>query len=238
MNLQSILINDKKVLLCNKESLLSTVHEQNKILVSINAEAIMKDDLRFTEIINTNIGYADGVGTILAVKRYFPDLHVEKIAGVELWLDILGKAENKDIYLVGGTQEVIEKVAHKIALDFPRVNLIGFRNGYLQTREEKNDLINKIASTKPDIVVIAMGQPIQEYLADNLYHVHPALYLCVGGSFDIYAGIKKRAPSLVIKFGLEWFYRFLQEPKRWKRYLSLIVFLKKLLFKEIQCEKS
>lgn len=237
ISVAKIIIDGKEILLCTRKELLKIAVQEQKILVSLNANILMKVDARFNEIVNNNIGYADGIGAVWAVKRFYPKANIEKIPGVEFWLDILENMNNKKLYLIGGTQQVIEKVVQKCGLDFPDVKLVGFRNGFIKSDEERRELYNDIVFSKPDIVVIAMGQPIQEYLAQDLFALHRALYLCVGGSFDVYVGIKRRAPKLMINIGLEWLYRLIKEPKRLKRNLVCIPFIIKVIFKDFQCKK-
>src|SRR5699024_5834276 len=90
-------------------------------------------------------------------------------------------------------------------------------------------LFEDIAQKKPDVVFVAMGSPQQEYVMQKMYARHKALYMGLGGSFDIYSGEKKRAPKVMRKMGLEWSYRLFKEPRRIFRQSKLLTFLYKLI---------
>src|SRR5690606_8478471 len=151
---------------------------------------------------------------------------VVKIPGCELWLDII-KAyhKNKSFYLVGGKQEIIEETVAKLKKEFPGINIVAFRNGYVKTEQEKQDLILDIASKNPDVVFVAMGSPKQELLMEEMQQKHRAVYQGLGGSFDVYTGNVDRAPELWVKNNLEWAYRLVKQPSRIKRQIHLVRFL-------------
>jgi len=149
-------------------STLDYVNEHKGILVAINAEKILHATDQTRNIINRNIGYCDGYGAVMALKRKgYKD--VVKIPGCELWLKIISMTykKGKTYYLVGSKQEVIEQTISKLNNDFPGINIVNFRNGYIKNNEEKEALINDIANKKPDIVFVAMGSPKQELLMEE-----------------------------------------------------------------------
>jgi len=152
-------------------------------------------------------------------------LYAIKIPGVEFWLDLINAFyKEKSFYLLGSSQEVIIKTATKLKEQFPNINILGFSNGYLD-KESIDEVKKIIIEKKPDIVLVGQGSPRQEYLMDEFIKVHPALYMGLGGSFDIYSGLKRRAPVLFIKHKIEWLYRLLKEPTRFRRQLVLAKFL-------------
>lgn len=207
----------------NREVFLDYIEDKNKILVAINAEKILKDEPKLYNIINENIGYSDGVGAVMALKQ--KGLDAVKIPGVEFWLDIVNRFyKEKTFYLLGSSQEVIDSTVAKLQNEFQGIKLLGYRNGYLDATE-KDELKNILIEKKPDIVFIAQGSPRQEYLMDELIKVHPALYMGLGGSFDIYCGMKKRAPKFFLRWHIEWLYRLIKEPTRIGRQLVLVKFL-------------
>jgi UDP-N-acetyl-D-mannosaminouronate:lipid I N-acetyl-D-mannosaminouronosyltransferase len=225
--MQYQIINNYKIhAFSSKEQFLEQIMHQKKILVAMNAEKIVKTDRDFREIVNNNIGYTDGFGAVLALRK--KGLSPIKIAGSEFWLDIVKRyGASKKIYLIGSTKDVIEKTAQRLKKEFPKTRLSGYQNGYFD-EEEKSILIQKLKMVQPDIVFVAQGSPRQEFLMSELIQEHPALYMGLGGSFDIYGGDKKRAPILFLKWELEWLYRLLKEPTRIHRQLALFKFL--LLF--------
>lgn len=205
---------------------LDYVNEHKGILVAINAEKILHATDQTRNIINRNIGYCDGYGAVMALKRKgYKD--VVKIPGCELWLKIISMTykKGKTYYLVGSKQEVIEQTISKLNNDFPGINIVNFRNGYIKNNEEKEALINDIANKKPDIVFVAMGSPKQELLMEEMNRKHPAIYQGLGGSFDVYTGNVKRAPEWWVNHNLEWAYRLIKEPIRIKRQIHLFKFL-------------
>lgn len=206
------------------EDLLAFADSQKKILVAINAEKILHATDQTKEIINNNIGYCDGTGAVMAMKSY--GRKAVKIAGCELWLKIVAaKYKDSSFYLVGSTQEVIEKTVSQLRNDFPGINIAGYRNGYIRTEEEKTALIDDIAGKRPDVVFVAMGSPKQELLMGEIQKRHPAIYQGLGGSFDVYTGNVKRAPQWWIDHNVEFAYRLVKQPSRIKRQIFLVKFL-------------
>lgn len=208
------------------EELLSFVSNHKGILVAINAEKILHATDQTRSIINRNIGYCDGFGAVMALhKKGYRD--VIKIPGCELWLKIIAMtySADKTYYLVGGKQEVIEQTVTKLKMDFPGIQIVNYRNGYIKTDEERQALITDIKLKKPDIVFVAMGSPKQELLMEEMQEVHPAIYQGLGGSFDVYTGNVRRAPRWWVNHNLEWAYRLIKEPVRIKRQIHLIRFL-------------
>ena len=207
----------------SKKNLLEYINNQKKILVAINAEKILKEDEKLKKVINENIGYPDGVGAVMALKQ--KGLKAVKIPGSEFWLDIINKYQNeKSFYLIGTTTEVIENTVKKLKIEYPNINILGYQNGFINDTQ-KIELKEKLQELKPDVVYVAQGTPKQEFLMDELIKIHPALYMGLGGSFDIYGGDKKRAPKIFLDFHCEWLYRLLKEPTRIGRQLNLVKFL-------------
>ena len=206
----------------NRRVFLNYIEDKQKVLIAINAEKILKEDEKLYQIINKNIAYADGSGAVMALKQ--KGLDAIKIPGAEFWLDIVNRFyKEKSFYLLGASQEVIDKRVTKLKREYPNINIVGYRNGFL-VEKDKEKLIIELKNKKPDVVFIAQGSPRQEYLMDELINIHPALYMGLGGSFDIYCGLKQRAPKFFLKSNLEWLYRLLKEPTRFKRQLVLIKF--------------
>lgn len=217
----------------SKSEFLKYILKNKQILIAVNAEKIMMSSQETKAIINRNFGYPDGIGAVWALKRK-GHKKVVKIAGCELWLDIINHSyKEKTFYLVGGKQHVIEETVEKLKKEFKGINILNYRNGYVKTDQEKKDLINDIKTLKPNVVFVAMGSPKQELLMEDIQKEHQATYQGLGGSFDVYTGNVKRAPKIWIKFNLEWAYRLLNEPKRIKRQVVYLPFIIKLLFNKI-----
>ena len=213
--------------------LLHFIDVNKGILVAINAEKILHATEQTRAIINRNIGYCDGAGAQLALKQKgYKDAC--KIPGCELWLKIIANFYgSKTFYLIGGKQAVIDETVEKLKADFPGIKIVGYRNGYIKTDDEKSALIDDIAEKKPDVVFVAMGSPKQELLMEEIQRRHNAIFQGLGGSFDVYTGHVKRAPEWWVNHNLEFAYRLIREPKRIKRQIHLVkyawwLFLKKL----------
>lgn len=208
------------------EELLAYVSRHKGILVAINAEKILHATDQTRSIINRNMGYCDGIGAVMALKKKGYK-SVIKIPGCELWLKIIAMTyqEGKSYYLVGGKQEVIEQTVLKLKKDFPGIQIVNYRNGYIKTDEERNALINDVEEKKPDVVFVAMGSPKQELLMEEMAGRHEAIYQGLGGSFDVYTGNVKRAPKWWVEHNMEWAYRLVKEPVRIKRQIHLVRFL-------------
>jgi UDP-N-acetyl-D-mannosaminouronate:lipid I N-acetyl-D-mannosaminouronosyltransferase len=222
--MRSEIINDYKInAFENKKHFLNQIKNEKKILIAMNAEKILKDDEKLRKIVNENISYPDGIGAVMALKQ--KGLNTIKIPGSEFWLDIIKEFQNeKSFYFIGSTQEVIENTIRKLKMEYPSINILGYQNGFIN-EEQKIELKEKLQNLKPDVVFVAQGSPRQEFLMDELIKVHPALYMGLGGSFDIYGGTKKRAPKIFLDLHLEWLYRLLKEPTRIGRQLNLVKFL-------------
>ena len=202
-------------------------------MVAINAEKILHATDELKAIYNRNLGYSDGAGAVLALKKKGHQ-NACKIAGCELWLKIIERySREKSFYLVGGKPEVIEETIQKLKKDFPRINIVGYRDGYLKGNDDEV-LIEDIAAKKPDVVFVAMGSPKQELLMERMQRVHPnAIYQGLGGSFDVYTGRVERAPEWWIRHNLEFAYRLIKQPSRIKRQIHLVRFLFRVLTNRI-----
>ncbi|WP_057940429.1 WecB/TagA/CpsF family glycosyltransferase [Algoriphagus resistens] len=214
----------------SKDELILNAFSKRKILVAVNAEKILMANEEFANFISSNIGYPDGIGAVWLLQRRGFSQAI-RIPGVELWLDII-KSHNQDktFYLVGGTEEVIQDTVSKLKKEFQSINIVGFRNGFLKTDDERSLLKNDIVEKRPDVVFVAMGSPVQENLMKELQLVHSAVYQGLGGSFDVYTGKVERAPKKWRDNNLEWAYRLYKEPWRIKRQIHLIKFLPYILF--------
>lgn len=195
------------------------------LLIAINAEKILHSTEQMRTIINRNIGYCDGIGAVMALKQHGYK-KVVRIPGCELWLKIVKSTyRDRKIYLIGSKQEVIEDTVKNLKKDFPGIQIVNYRNGYINSDEEKLALIVDIVDKKPDVVFVAMGSPRQEFLMEEMFRHHPAIYQGLGGSFDVYTGVVKRAPKWWVEHNLEFAYRLLKQPSRIKRQIHLLKFL-------------
>lgn len=208
------------------DELLAVAEKEKKVLIAINAEKIVCATQLTQDVIERNIGYCDGAGAVKALKKKGYKEAI-RIPGCELWLKIIERLypEGKSFYLVGGKQNIIEATVDKLRQEFPGINIVHYRNGYLRTKEERDALIKDVAMRKPDVCFVAMGSPKQEMLMEDMRKLHPAIYQGLGGSFDVYTGNVKRAPIWWREHNLEWAYRFVVQPTRLKRLKNYMKFL-------------
>ncbi|MBU8881101.1 WecB/TagA/CpsF family glycosyltransferase [Bacillus sp. FJAT-29790] len=213
-------------------SLLNDI-EQNKksFIVAINPEKIMKaqEDQSLKELLNkADYQIPDGIGIIIASKLKGGQIR-ERVTGIDMMLTLCGAAAShgKKIFLYGAKPGIADKAKIKLEERFPGIQIVGVINGYEKDERLIEQTINE---ADPDIIFVAKGSPAQEYwILDHMNRLAPKVYQGVGGSFDVISGRINRAPELFQKLGMEWFYRLMKEPWRWKRQLLLPKFLIKVL---------
>lgn len=208
----------------NMDELIAYSESNKKLYLSLNAEIIVRAKDEVANLINEHVGYADGFGAVKVLKSKGAN-NIERIPGCELWLEIIKRYHSsKSIYLVGATEDIIQATVAKLKVMYPDINICGYRNGFIKSQEEREAVINDVVKKKPDYVFVAMGFPIQEKLMYDMYQRHKAVYLNLGGSFDVFTGKVSRAPKFIQKMGLEWLYRFVTHPSRYKRQIVYLQF--------------
>lgn len=192
--------------------------------VVLNASKInmMKENTKLTEIVNScSVINADGASILWAAKKFKKPLK-ERVTGIDLFQNLLNISETKgySIYLFGATEEVVCVLKEKLMKEYPLLKIVGYRNGYFKD-SQSHEIAKEIASKKPDLLFVAFSSPMKEYwISEHLNILNTPFVMGVGGSFDVLAGKTKRAPKWMQQSGLEWFYRFIQEPIRmWNRYI-------------------
>ena len=197
--------------------------EQKRFIVTANPETLMianKNDELKKCLLKENVTIVpDGIGIIKGAKILgYPQR--ETITGVELVEHLLNECNilKKSVFLFGAKKEIIEKLENVIRKKYPNIEVKGFENGYV---ENKQKVFDKIKELSPDLVLVALGIPVQELIIDkNFDDFKKGIFIGVGGSFDVLSNSKKRAPKFFIKFHLEWLYRITTEPKRIKRFVN------------------
>ena len=174
----------------------------------------------------------DGVGVQLGLKIL--GHNVKRIAGIEFARKIVKKnaADGKTIALIGAKPHVIEKAVENLKKEISGINIVYYHDGYFK---DDTEILNQLQLKKPHLVLTALGAPKQEefnYKAKKL--LPESLFIGVGGSFDVWAGEVERAPEIYQKLWLEWLYRTVKEPKRFKRiFPTLPLFVLKVLKEKI-----
>lgn len=207
-------------------------------IVTINPEIITagrkNDDLG--RIINeADLVLPESVGIKLALK--IMGIEQEKIPGVDFSkkLVALCALEGYTIGLLGSKEEVVQKAAKNLRDEHPSLNITYVRNGYFSEADE--DIIKEeLKAISPRIVFVALGAPKQELLISKIKAEMPeTIFIGVGGSFDVWSGMVKRAPEVYQKLGLEWLYRTMKEPARFKRiFPALPLFLIQVIIEALK----
>ena len=212
----------------DKSELIQFVTQNPGILVALNAEKIYRRERELQQMTWRGIGYADGTGAVWALKKQGLG-KAKRLPGSELWLDLVDKLHRDEkIYLVGSTTPVIDAVVKRLHSDFPEIQIAGYRNGFL----DESDILQleeDVLKTKPGLIFVAQGSPRQEKLMLRLQSRHQAIYMGLGGSFDVFTGKVSRAPAFYRNNGLEWLYRLVSQPSRIKRQIVYIPFALRLL---------
>ena len=172
----------------------------------------------------------DGISVVKCAKLLKYNIK-ERITGIDISTKLLeyGNELNKNIYLFGAKQNIIDDMISFIKKTYPNLKIVGATNGYIN---DKDKVFDEIINKKPDIILVALGIPLQEKLIyKHLNKAKKGIFIGVGGSLDVLSGNKKRAPKIFIKLNLEWLYRIVKEPSRIKRFYNNNI---KFLFKVIK----
>ena len=206
-------------------------------IVTINPEMINQGHAipEMDEILkNAEMILPDGVGIKIALK--LKGINQERIAGIEFAkkvIELCAKNGYK-IALFGAKQEVIEKTSENLRKEYPELKIVYSRNGYF-SKEEEQQIKEDIKNAGPDVIFTALGAPKQEIFNKEMKQLLPgSVFIGIGGSFDVWSGMVQRAPEIWQKTGLEWLYRTLKEPQRFKRiFPTLPLFLIKVIIEVI-----
>lgn len=192
-----------------------------KFIVTANPETfqLARTDNNLEQIIlnSDNDIIPDGIAIVKAAKHYGIFVE-ERITGFDTALRLLELADKKkkSVYFFGSKREVIDALIEVVKRNYPGIIIAGYSDGYV---ENKDKVFKEIISLKPDICMVALGIPLQEFLiAKYIERFSKGIFIGVGGSFDVLSGSKIRAPQFFINHNLEWLYRICREPKRLKRF--------------------
>jgi len=184
-------------------------------IVSMNKDPRLSESVRSCDIINM-----DGMGVVLGARLKGIDVP-ERVAGIDLFQELLKKSAEMGfpVYFLGAKQEIVKEAVRRSRQRYPDLLIAGFHHGYFWDDEE--GVVNRISSSGARLLFVAVSSPKKENFIEKWRDRFGVTFVMgVGGSFDIVAGKVRRAPRWMQRVGLEWFFRFLQEPRRlWKRYL-------------------
>jgi N-acetylglucosaminyldiphosphoundecaprenol N-acetyl-beta-D-mannosaminyltransferase len=211
-------------------------------IATVNPEFLMK--ARANKVFRLALQQADlclpdGIGVVWAARCRGIRLR-QRVAGSDLVPRLAGASEAHGwrIFFLGAAPGVAEKTTEILTQLQPGLQVAGCYAGS-PALEEEEEIVSRVRSTQPDILLVAYGAPKQDlWLSRNLARTGAAVGIGVGGSFDFIAGVSRRAPRWIRRLGLEWFHRLVREPWRWRRQLALPHFAWLMLTKRDQTQAS
>ena len=206
-------------------------------IVTLNVETLMaaKKDKVLTDAIKAaEIIIPESIGIAWALRLH--DIYISPEPGISISRKLLSYAELKgwQVALIGGTPEVLTKLKQKFKEELPGLNINIARHGY-HNEEAWGTIKEELITKTPDLVLLALGIPMQEVWANQVrlnISGSQGLWIGVGGSFDIWSGTKKRAPLIFRRLNLEWLYRLITNPRRWRRAFALPAFAFEILSRQ------
>ena len=202
------------------------------LIATANAEMILRatQDAALMRILNgAALVVPDGAGTVWASRHLGKEMP-ERVAGYDLAQELMRRAPEKKrrIFFFGSAPGVADKAKAKAEQLYPGISIVGVRNGFF-TSADVLEILEQIKAAKPDLLLAALGVPKQEkWLDAHLSELGVPAAIGVGGTFDVMAGVMKRAPLWMQKAKLEWLFRGLLQPKRAGRLLALPKFVLKV----------
>ena len=196
-------------------------------IVTPNSEIVYEAmrDPALTDLLNgADLVLPDGAGVVLGSKILGTPLK-QKVAGVDFADGLLGVLAETggSVYLLGSKPGIAELAAEKMLAKHPGLTICGMADGYFK---EEAPVIAKINEAAPDVLFVCLGAPKQEkFMQAHQSELNVKLMIGLGGSLDSFAGTVKRAPKWMIACSLEWLYRLIKEPWRFKRMLRLPKFV-------------
>jgi N-acetylglucosaminyldiphosphoundecaprenol N-acetyl-beta-D-mannosaminyltransferase len=198
-------------------------------VVTLGTEMVVQaqHDSAFRDAVNAcALSLCDTIGVLTVAQRRGAALR-ERVTGVELLEHLCARAAQEDlpVFLLGGAPGVAADAAAILEVRFPGLTIAGTRNGFF-SGEEESAVVEEIRRSGACLLFVGLGSPRQEmWLSRNLAQTGAAVGIGVGGSFDVVSGRVKRAPLVWRRFGLEWLYRLIREPQRFRRQLALPYFV-------------
>lgn len=210
----------------------------NKLIVTINAHSycVLKSNSLFrSSLINSNIVLPDGIGVVWGYN-FLNNQKIKKIAGYDLFIFLMNKLndESGSVFFLGSTLDNLESIKQKCKIDFPNLKVKYYSPPFKRkfTKSDNEKMIALVNDFKPDVLFLGMTAPKQEIWAyENKDFLKVKNICCVGAVFDFYSGKTKRPSPFWINLGLEWFPRFLKEPKRlfYRNFISTPKFILEVL---------
>lgn len=198
-------------------------------VVTINPEMIQtaSKNHEFANIINNaDLVIPDGIGVEIGLKIL--GHKVRRIAGIEFGRKLIDKFAGQPTAFIGAKPEIITKAVENIKNELPNLNAVYVQDGYFKDNDR---VLNELKEKSPKLVLVALGSPKQEIFISKAKELLPeTVFIGLGGSFDVWSGVVQRAPEIYQRMGLEWLYRTVKEPQRFKRiFPTLPLFILKVL---------
>lgn len=197
-------------------------------IVNMRRDSVLRDSVTGCDIINI-----DGMGVVWGAR--FLGVNVpERVAGVDLFHRLLAMSAREEfsVYLLGARDEVVSETADRVKKLYPGLKVAGFHHGYFW--DDEAAVVEKVRASGAQLLFVAITSPKKENFINRWSdQLGVKFVMGVGGTFDVVAGKVKRAPLWMQRWGLEWFFRVIQEPRRmWKRYLVTNMKFARLLLVE------
>jgi len=210
-------------------------HIQHVVINAGKVVAMQTNKALYDSVVNCDLINADGQSIVWAA-RFLGKRLPERVAGIDLMQNLVTLAARRGYkcFFLGAKEEVVSKVVDIYSKKYGKEIIAGYRNGYFSADEEA-EVAQQIADSKANILFVAISSPKKEIFQNRYQDVLGSINFTmgVGGSFDVLAGVTKRAPRWMQKIGMEWFFRFIQEPRRmWNRYMVGNYLFIKLILKE------
>lgn len=203
------------------ESIQNRTHLHHVVVNAAKLVNMQKDKELYDSVVNSDIINPDGQAVVWA-SRFLNQPLEERVAGIDLMQNLVKLSYEKGYkaFFFGAKEDIVKGVVDKYIDIYSNDIIAGYRNGYFG-KDEEEDIAKQIANSGADILFVAISSPTKEIFLNKYKNIIDTPFIMgVGGSFDVVSGKVTRAPLWMQNAGLEWFYRFLQEPRRmWKRYL-------------------
>jgi N-acetylglucosaminyldiphosphoundecaprenol N-acetyl-beta-D-mannosaminyltransferase len=207
---------------------------QPKHIITLNAEIIYRaqSEPELLEIINqADLVTPDGAGVVWAAQ-YLGTPVPGRVTGIDLLQEIVKEADEKGwrLFFFGGAPGIANQAGENLQKKYKNLQIAGTKHGYISSTAEEEALLDRIKQAAPDLLVVALGAPRQEYwIKKHKDNLQVPVWIGVGGSLDVLAGKATRAPVWMQQAKLEWLYRLAKEPARYKRMLALPKFMLKVV---------
>jgi N-acetylglucosaminyldiphosphoundecaprenol N-acetyl-beta-D-mannosaminyltransferase len=196
-----------------------------RMVITADSSGIVEaqSDVQWRDILlNADLVTPDSAGVVWASRRLGSPVK-DRVSGVDLVerLCHLSSINGWRLFFLGAGKGIAEQAADKMRLKYPGVNIVGTHDGYFPKSDEVS-VVAEVRGTSPDVVFVAMGIPKQEkFIAEHLYEFGAKVAMGVGGTFDVLSGSVRRAPRWVQKLRLEWFWRLILRPSKWRKNILL-----------------